>query len=85
MELVCGFIEIERNSQLDPNRLAILHPWLKSVLLDCLGCLLIQLLTNTVNDTNVAWISIDLDNEAQYTFSEILALRAVSGESSATV
>ena len=34
MGLICGFIEIERNSQLYPNRLTILHPWLKFVLLD---------------------------------------------------
>ena len=60
--LVCGFIEIERNIQLDPNRLTILHPWLKYVLLDCLDCLLIQPHTKTANDTNVGRISIGLNN-----------------------
>src|ERR1700722_4540300 len=61
--LVCGFIKIERNIQLDPNWLTILYPWLKFVLLDCLDCLLIQPHTKTANDTNVARISIGLNNQ----------------------
>ena len=72
MGLVCGFVEIERNIQLNSNRLTILHPWLKFVLLDRLDCLLIQPHTKTANDTNVARISIGLNTILVFMMSLIL-------------